>query len=86
MENEVDMFLDNPFFYDLLVTRMIKTLRSPTNKFIFTYVFLLGYKQKEAADALHLHETNISRRLKHIRRCLTGFKKEYGGSLGCKEK
>jgi hypothetical protein len=86
-QNELDMFLNHPFFFDILCKRMIKTLRSPTEKFVFTYVFLLGHKQKEAADVLYIHETNVSRHIKHIRQRLIGFRKGYEDTInGCKEK
>lgn len=84
--DEADMFLRHPFFYTLLVDRMLKTIKSPTEKFIFVYVYILGCKQKEAADVLSIHETNVSRHIKNMRESLIGFTEGYEDTLAkCKD-
>lgn len=78
MDNdETDVFLNNPYILDLLVIRMLKTIKNPVEKFIFCYVFLLGNKQKDAAEILSVNESNVSRHIKRIKITLKGFKKGY---------
>jgi DNA-directed RNA polymerase specialized sigma subunit len=78
MDNdETDVFLNNPYILDLLVIRMLKTIKNPVEKFIFCYVFLLGNKQKDAAEILSINESNVSRHIKRIKITLKGFKKGY---------
>jgi DNA-directed RNA polymerase specialized sigma subunit len=56
---------------------MLKTIKNPVEKFIFCYVFLLGNKQKDAAEILSINESNVSRHIKRIKITLKGFKKGY---------
>lgn len=78
MENdETDLFLNSPFIIDLLIIRMLKTIKNPVEKFIFCYVFLLGNKQKDAAEILNINESNVSRHIKKIKNTLQSFKKGY---------
>ena len=72
-QTEADLFLRHPFFVDLIITRMLKVLKNPVEKFIFTYVLILGYKQKDAAEVLFVNETNISRHVKNITKKLKRF-------------
>lgn len=76
-DNDYDLFAQSPFVLDLIVIRMLKTLDNPIEKFLFCYVFLLGNHQKDAAEILGIHETNVSRRLKNIRIKLSVYKKGY---------
>lgn len=75
--DETDVFLNNPYILDLLIIRMLKTIKNPVEKFIFCYVFLLGNKQKDAAEILSVNESNVSRHIKRIKITLKGFKKGY---------
>lgn len=72
-QDETDIYLNNPAFYNLTVKNMIHMIPDSTNKFIFVFVFLLGFKKKEAAEVIGIHETNISRRIINIRKKLLIF-------------
>lgn len=67
MENNYSMFLNHPYFVELAMRSMIRELKNPVEKFIFVYVYILGNKQKEAAEALSIHETNVARHMKMMR-------------------
>jgi len=61
-------------FLDLVKRSMLKKL-DDRRKFIFLYCYELGHDQREAAEVLQIHETNVSRHLKRIREILAPFKK-----------
>lgn len=72
-KDDTDLYLNNPAFYNLTVKNMIQMIPDSTNKFIFVFVFMLGFKKKEAAEVIGIHETNISRRIINIRKRLLIF-------------
>jgi DNA-directed RNA polymerase specialized sigma24 family protein len=71
-----DMTAEERLFLDFVKINMLKKLPD-REKFLFLYIFEFGGKQADAAEILQVHETNISRRMKRIRRLLTPFRKGY---------
>lgn len=56
---------------------MIQKLQSDRTRFVFVYVIELGNSQRDAARAMGVHETEISRQMRYIREQLTSFKQGY---------
>ncbi len=77
MSDENELFENNPFFMHCIEIRMLKTLKNPVEKFLFLYVFMLGNKSVDAADALSVHPTNVCRHLKKMKKRLEIYKKDY---------
>lgn len=74
--DENELFENNPVFLDMIVDRMLQSLNS-LEKFIFLYVFILGRSETSAGELLHIHKTNICRRVKTIRKKLIWYKSGY---------
>ncbi len=56
---------------------MLRKLKTDRSRFVFVYVIDLGNSQREAARAMGVHETEVSRQLRYIRQQLQDFKKGY---------
>lgn len=72
-----DTSLEKALFNAHLKTLMIRALESDRTRFVFVYVFELGYSQRETANAIGVHETEISRQMRYIRERLQPFKQGY---------
>lgn len=57
--------------------QMLKKLKSDRTKFVFVYVIEMGCSQREAAEVLQVHETEVSRQMKRIRQDLQEFRNGY---------
>jgi len=68
-----DATLEELQFLDLVTQQMLKKL-DDRRKFIFTYVFLTGHTQDEAAEVLQVDKSSVSRHLSIIREILAPFK------------
>ena len=69
-DHTLEMFANSPIFLNLTVIRMLKMIHNPTEKFIFCLVYLLEFKQKDAADCLNVNESNIAHHVKNIKKRL----------------
>lgn len=72
-----DATLEEVMFLQEVKRHMLRKLRSDRTRFVFLYVIELGHDQREAADVLNVHETEISRQMRYIRERLIGFKQGY---------
>ena len=77
----LDGLENNPYLYHCLEIRMLRTLKNPVEKFLFVYIWVLGHKQNEAAEALQINETNVSRHMLKMRKRLGIYKKGYEDDL-----
>jgi DNA-directed RNA polymerase specialized sigma subunit len=68
-----DTSAEEIYFLEIVKDRMLSRL-TDRKKFIFLYCFDLGRSQRDAAQVLGLHETNVSRAIKQIRKILAPFK------------
>lgn len=73
----LDGLENNPFLLHCLEIRMLRTLKNPVEKFLFVYIYLMNKKQIDAAEALEVHETNIARHMRKMRKRLNLFKEGY---------
>lgn len=64
-------------FLEIVKRNMLKRLGDDRCRFIFVYVIEQGHTQVAAAEALGVHETEVSRQMKNIRGRLHKFKKGY---------
>ena len=64
-------------FVEIVKRRMLQRLGDDRCRFIFLYVIEQGHTQVDAAEALGVHETEVSRQMKNIRGRLHPFKKGY---------
>lgn len=76
-DNEIDLFMGSHAIMDIVIPGMLKRLKDHRQQFIFTYCILDGHPQKVAAEILEVHETNVSRQIKRIRKKLVGYAKGY---------
>lgn len=68
-----DTSAEEVYFLEIVKDSMLRKL-TDRKKFLFLYCFELGRSQRDASEVLGLHETNISRAIKQIRKTLTPFK------------
>jgi len=68
-----DATIEEIALLDLVKRNMLRRLNDRL-KFIFVYCFELGHDNKQAADVLRIHETNVNRQIKRIREILAPFK------------
>ena len=68
-----DTSAEEVYFLEIVKDSMLRKL-TDRKKFLFLYCFELGRSQRDASEVLGLHETNISRAIKQIRKTLTPFR------------
>lgn len=68
-----DTSAEEVYFLEIVKDSMLRKL-TDRKKFLFLYCFELGRSQRDASEVLGLHETNISRAIKQIRKTLTPYK------------
>jgi DNA-directed RNA polymerase specialized sigma24 family protein len=71
-----DMTQEEVYILEIVKQKMLQKL-SDRRKFLFMYCIEYGHGQKEAADVLGVHETNVSRHMRRIREILAPHRRGY---------
>jgi DNA-directed RNA polymerase specialized sigma24 family protein len=64
-------------FLEIVKKRMLQKLENDRTRFVFVYVIEQGRKQRDCAEVLGVHETEIARQMRYIRERLQEYKKGY---------